>query len=518
MRRRSLPDAGGAHDPAVIVDIAHVMGRQALHGVAATRRIEAAAAASLPDHALMQRAGEAVARVAMALAPAARSAWVLCGPGNNGGDGFEAALWLHRAGWQVHVTELGTPDARPADGVAARDRAVSAGVSIGPGEPGFQARIAIDALLGIGASRAPGSEFLRAIARFNAFAGPRLAVDVPSGLDADRGVVLGEAAVRATDTVSLLTMKPGLLTGAGRDHAGRLWLDELGVASVRLANPADAWTVAREDADAARSLRLHASHKGSYGDVLAIGGAPGMTGALALAARAALASGAGRVYACALDPSAPAADPAWPELMHRSMVWAAATGEAAQTVVAGCGGGDRIGEALPWILSRAGRLVLDADALNTIAVDTALQTLLTRRAARGLHTVLTPHPLEAARLLGQESAAAVQADRIASARALAQRFECTVLLKGSGTVIAAPGQVPAINTTGNARLSTAGSGDVLAGWLAGLWSSMRTDDPAAAGFDAARAAAFEHGLAAEDGSPVRRPLTASALLNRLAGP
>jgi ADP-dependent NAD(P)H-hydrate dehydratase / NAD(P)H-hydrate epimerase len=499
----------------VIVDLAHVMGAQALHGVAATRRIEAAAAASLPEHALMQRAGEAVARVAMALAPAARSAWVLSGPGNNGGDGYEAALWLHRTGWQVHVTELGAPEARPADARAARARALSAGVSVGTGAPAFVARIAIDALLGIGASRAPGSEYLHAIAQFNAFAGPRLAVDVPSGLDADRGVLCGESAVRATDTVSLLTLKPGLLTGRGRDHAGRLWLDELGAASARHAEPADAWTVSREDAQSARGLRPHSSHKGSYGDVLAIGGAPGMTGAMALAARAALASGAGRVYACALDPSASAADLAWPELMQRSLAWAATTCAADHTLVAGCGGGDRIGEALPWILSRAGRLVLDADALNAIAADTALQTQLIGRAGRELQTVLTPHPLEAARLLGQESAAAVQADRLASARTLARRFGCTVLLKGSGTVIAAPDRDPVINTTGNARLSTAGSGDVLAGWIAGLWSSMGADNPAATGFDAARAAAFEHGLAADDGSPARRPLTASALLDRL---
>lgn len=498
----------------MIVDIARAVERQPLHGVAATRRIEATARVSLPAHALMRSAGEAVARVAMAIAPVARSAWVICGQGNNGGDGFEAALVLHRAGWRVHVTDLGLPERRPADARASRERAAIAGLSIGPGAPGFQAQIVIDALLGIGVTRAPGPDYQWAIELFNAFAGPRLAVDLPSGLDADRGVVVGGSAAVATDTVSLLTLKPGLLTAAGRDHAGRLWLDELGASLARRDEPPDAWTVGRLDVDAVRGPRPHASHKGSYGDVLAIGGAPGMSGAITLAARAALASGAGRVYVCALDSSARAADPCWPELMVMS--WSAALAPANHTIVAGCGGGDRIGEALPWILSRARRLVLDADALNAIAGDAALQTQLAQRAARGLHTVLTPHPLEAARLLGLDSAAAVQGDRLTSARTLAQRFDCTVLLKGSGTVIAAPGQDPAINTTGNARLSTAGSGDVLAGWLAGLWSSMRFNESASAAFDAARAAAFEHGAAAEVQEPARRPLTASALLARLS--
>jgi hydroxyethylthiazole kinase-like uncharacterized protein yjeF len=172
-------------------------------------------------------------------------------------------------------------------------------------------------------------------------------------------------------------------------------------------------------------------------------------------------------------------------------------------------------QALPLLLSRSARLVLDADALNAIAADTALQSLLTARASRQRATVLTPHPLEAARLLALSGADKVQANRLAAAQSLAQRFACTVLLKGSGSVIAAPRRTPAINPTGNARLAGAGTGDVLAGWLAGLWSASAATGTVADAFVAARAAAYTHGAAAQRGDAAA-PLTASALLARLS--
>lgn len=498
----------------MIVDIQPGTRQQALHGVGASRRIEVAAAAGLPAQTLMQRAGQAVARLTLALAPAARRVWVLSGPGNNGGDGFEAALWLHQAGWQVHVTDVGNSGGRPADAAAARVRAVAAGVPIGAEAPPWQAQVAIDALFGLGAKRALSPEYTNLIGRFDAVDGVRMAIDLPSGIDADTGLVYGEAAVRATDTLSLLTLKPGLFTAAGRDHAGRIWFDDLGATTMRLAEPAAARIAGSEELASVRPLRSHQAHKGSFGDVLVIGGAPGMDGALRLAARAALASGAGRVYACALDPLAALSDSAWPEVMCRPMGWPTALEPTDQTVVAGCGGGDRVAAVLAGLLSRAPRLVLDADGLNAVAGDTSLQHLLACRAGRGLHTVLTPHPLEAARLLGQTTASSVQADRLNAAQSLAKQFECTVLLKGSGTVIAVPGEVPVINTTGNARLATAGSGDVLAGWLAGLWASAQAD-ARPSGFTAAVVAAYEHGLAAGDAAAATLPMTASALLRRL---
>jgi NAD(P)H-hydrate repair Nnr-like enzyme with NAD(P)H-hydrate dehydratase domain len=190
------------------------------------------------------------------------------------------------------------------------------------------------------------------------------------------------------------------------------------------------------------------------------------------------------------------------------------------TVVAGCGGGPRIGAALPRLLARAPRLVLDADALNAVAADPQLLAGLLARGDRGQPTVLTPHPLEAARLLGSE-AASVQRDRLGAARALADRTAAVVVLKGSGTVVATPGSAPPrIVATGGPALATAGTGDVLAGWLGGRWSvaagptSAEADSRSLAS-EVALAAAVEHGAAGVDSGGT---LTAGRLVLRLAGP
>ncbi len=484
-----------------------------LHDAAQSRRIESAASAALPPHTLMQRAGLAVARLALAVAPHAERIWIAAGPGNNGGDGLEAALHLHRAGKSVQVSLAGEASALPNDAAASLHRAAEAGVAIGEASaPPERVDLAIDALLGLGATREPEGAVATLLRALNATSGPRLAVDLPSGLAADSGAALGTLVVRATHTLALLTLKPGLFTASGREQCGALWFDDLGCDPQAAAVPPRAQL---GDADSARHLRPvrgHAGHKGGYGDVIAVGGAPGMSGALALAARAALVAGAGRVFACALDPNAPAHDVLAPELMWRQAMWhddPAAWRDA--TVVCGCGGGSAVREPLPVLLSRSARLVLDADALNAIAADTALQSLLKARASRGLATVLTPHPLEAARLLALPDATRVQANRLVAAQSLAQRFECTVLLKGSGSVIAAPRRTPVINPTGNARLAGAGTGDVLAGWLAGLWSASAASGAVAEAFACARAAAYWHGAAASRGDP-SAPLTASALL------
>ncbi|MGE8375036.1 MAG: ADP-dependent NAD(P)H-hydrate dehydratase, partial [Diaphorobacter nitroreducens] len=181
------------------------------------------------------------------------------------------------------------------------------------------------------------------------------------------------------------------------------------------------------------------------------------------------------------------------------------------TVVCGCGGGAAVAAVLPDVLQQSARLVLDADALNAVAADPHLQHLLRERGRQGRPTVLTPHPLEAARLLAGTTAA-VQADRLAAARTLADQYGCTVLLKGSGSVIAAPGHTPLINPTGNARLATGGTGDV----LAGLLGARLAAEPAQAGaaFAAAGNACWEHGAAA-DRWPAGRSLTAGALAHSL---
>jgi hydroxyethylthiazole kinase-like uncharacterized protein yjeF len=238
-----------------------------------------------------------------------------------------------------------------------------------------------------------------------------------------------------------------------------------------------------------------------------------MGGAAWLATRAALAAGAGRVTCSPLDPEAALLDPAWPELMGRHQAWLLADEVLrSSTLVCGCGGGTAVAAALPPLLAHAGRLVLDADALNAVAGSASLLAMLRQRAQARLPTLLTPHPLEAARLLGCD-AAAVQTDRLAAAQRLAQHTAATVLLKGSGSVIAAAGALPCINASGNAALATAGTGDVLAGWAGGLWAQQ----PSRCAHDIACAAAWQHGAAADRFAAAApgAPLRASALVQAL---
>ncbi|WP_066710332.1 bifunctional ADP-dependent NAD(P)H-hydrate dehydratase/NAD(P)H-hydrate epimerase [Curvibacter delicatus] len=464
-----------------------------LHQVAITRQLEATLADRLPPHTLMQRAGLATARLALALAPHASTFWLACGPGNNGGDGLEAAMHLQQWGKTALVSWLGTPQEAPADARASYARAQAAGVRFLDAPPAA-CDCCIDALLGIGVTRPAEGRLAEWIAHINTLSVPVLAVDLPSGLNADTGACDGPG-VRATHTLSLLTLKPGLFTGQGRDAAGEVWFESLGAENVA-APPAQA-TLSGAPLPHARP---HASHKGSYGDVAVIGGAPGMTGAALLAACAALHQGAGRVFVGLLDGGSLGVDANHPELMFRPLE---ALDSAQLTVVCGCGGGTAIATQLPRFLSKAPLAVIDADALNSIANDSQLQQQLRARHARGRQTVLTPHPLEAARLL-DTTTAAVQHDRLATAQQLAQRFYCTVVLKGSGTVIATPGITPAINPTGNALLATAGTGDVLAGMIGARLANGRS------AFQAACEAVWLHGRAA-DTWPHDQALTAGAL-------
>jgi hydroxyethylthiazole kinase-like uncharacterized protein yjeF len=491
-----------------------------------TRRIEQRAAAGLPEHALMARAGVALLRLARAIAPHARSAWIVAGPGNNGGDGLVLATWLHRAGVEVVVTLVGhrTDRPLPLDAAWALDEAHRAGVTLGTQLPAADelARVdlAVDALLGVGQSRAPEGVFAAAIDALNRCAAPVLSVDAPTGLSTDTGRQLGDAVVRATHTLTLLTAKPGLFTGAGREVAGEPWFDDLGVTAADDDRPAATLTGSR--AVAARlPRRRHLANKGSFGDVHVAGGAAGMVGASLLAAHAAALAGAGRVlvHAHSSDPGGVLpVDVRHPELMLRPVaeLQSAVRANAKATVVAGCGGGDDVAAELPGCLSNASRLVLDADALNAIARDTGLRALVRTRGAAGRPTILTPHPLEAARLLGT-TADAVQADRFAAARQLAAELGAVVVLKGSGTLVAAPDGRVAVNPTGDARLATAGTGDVLAGWIGGLWSAQPTaDDATDQAFEVARAAAWLHGRACDFTIGDRLPIVAGELAARIA--
>ena len=426
-----------------------------LHDTSQTQALETQAQALLPTHQLMQRAGLAVARLAMALAPHAHTIWIACGPGNNGGDGLEAAAWLKRWGKHPVVTWLRHPTHTPADAAHAAQTAQAVQVTFTDAPPANY-ELAIDALLGIGTQRPPEGQMAQWIEELQHSSCPVLCVDIPSGLMADTGDWLlpwPSACTNPRHTLSLLTLKPGLFTAHGRDAAGHVWFNDLEVDGSL--TPARAHL---QVSGTTRASATHSSHKGNRGDVAVLGGATGMQGAAILAATAALQGGAGRVYLGLLDSNTHVNHPA---LMTREPAMLPIENA---TVVCGCGGGQDITSWLARALSIAPRLVLDADALNAIANDTQLLTLLRHRHNKGQVTVITPHPLEAARLLGQTTST-VQANRLQAAQTLAEHTRATVVLKGSGTVISAQNHTSVLNHSGNAQLASAGTGDVLAGLI-----------------------------------------------------
>lgn len=463
-----------------------------------------AGAASLPGAPLMERAGLSAARLALALWPGLGHVRIYCGPGNNGGDGLVMARHLHGRGIRVDLRQ--TRPGAAVDRQRAERLARHAGLVLREDLNDLApVDLAVDALLGIGLREAPRPELAAALTALAGEVAPRFALDLPSGLDADRGRDWGAA--RCAATLSFLAAKPGLLTGAGPGLCGSIWIDRLGLspqehACAATVGPRSAW---RQWSP--RQLQPLSAHKGDAGSLWVLGGPPPMQGAGLMAARAGLAAGAGRVYLA----GATAQDAGWPELMTPGLASAPPALRQA-TAVAGCGGGERVAEALPDWLSAAAQLVLDADALNAVARDPGLASALAQRAQRGQRTVLTPHPLEAARLLQWAGADAIQADRLAAAQTLAERWNCTILLKGSGTVVASPGSRPLINLSGHAALATAGTGDVLAGWLGGLMAQA----PLAPLHELAGIASAWHGDAADALPLGGGPLRASRLIEAMA--
>lgn len=458
-----------------------------------------------PGGRLMAHAGASAARLARALWPHARRLAVVCGPGNNGGDGLFAATLLRAQGVSVQVIGVGHSTAPSA---ARRDAEAAWSAPVDPiGDLDPHADGVIDALLGIGMRGTPSAALGEAIAALNAHVAPVLGLDLPSGLLADTGGAPG-AVVRCEHTLSMLAPTPGLFTGLGREFAGQIWLDDLGCPR-SLVN-----AIARAGADrsawwrhAPRQRSPHTAHKGHAGQVWVFQGPARMSGAARLAARAALCAGAGRVY---LSGTPSASDAIWPELMQAD-IGVTMAGLAQGVAVAGCGGGEEVADWMEACLRQAAQLVLDADGLNAVASSQALRRQLARRRRQGQRSVLTPHPLEAARLLGV-STADVQADRLRAALALADQLQCVVVLKGSGTVIAAPDGRLQVNTSGNASLATAGTGDVLAGWLGGLLAQA----PAAPLEELAAIACAWHGDAADQQRAGRGPLCAADLIAAMA--
>ncbi len=467
----------------------------ALYTVKEIRQIEQEALASSATYALMQRAGTAAGELAYELLQSSekeKRVLVLAGPGNNGGDALEAASQLMNAGLKVYITLPYASDHLTADAQQALQNAKASRATFIASDDAAISNtdwaMVIDGLFGIGLGRAITGPAYELIATVNQLSCPTLALDVPSGLNADTGAIVGDAegiAIQATHTITYIADKAGLHTCEGRDYAGVVTVATLDIAADRF--PPASMQLNRPELFAkCLRPRRHNTHKGSYGDVSVLGGSHGMVGAAVLAARAAAKCGAGRVFIACLADSL-LYDSMQAELMSRL---ASNIDYSTTTTVAGPGLGtsrlarDTLGKAIVANTP----LVIDADALNLIGNEPALQEKLLARSAA---TIITPHPLEAARLLASTTQQ-IQSNRIAAARALASTFRATTILKGSGTVIAAPDGTVVLNTTGNPALATAGSGDVLAG-LSGALLAQGCPE-----WEAALAAVYLHGLAADE--------------------
>jgi len=454
-----------------------------LFTAAAIREIDRHWAETHPDRPLMERAGAAAAELAGTLASESGDpVLVLAGPGNNGGDALVAARHLSAQGNRVVVVSRADAARLPPDAARACAAWREAGGSLLTDIPQSQRfSLVIDGLFGVGLVRDVAGGEARWIAQANDMDCPRLALDVPSGLDSDNGHIRG-CAVRADHTLTFLGLKPGLLTADGPDYAGELHLDLLGIDQTALP-PTPGSALTQLEARHRLPVRARNSHKGLYGHVGIIGGDAGMVGASLIAGRAALQHGAGSVTLGVLDARI-AVDYIEPRLMFAAPGKLVGMQLDVLAIGPGLGQHPPARALLESALAATCPLVLDADALNLLAGNPELA----KQAARRTHpTLLTPHPGEAARLLGQ-GGADIQANRIEAALTLSRTFQAEVALKGAGTVIAHPDGRYAINTTGGPWLAQAGSGDRLTGMVAALLGQGM-----AAG-DALEAAVWLHGI------------------------
>src|SRR6266568_3215895 len=423
------------------------MAASPIYTTSAMRELEALAGAASPNPTLMERAGAAAAEYARALCgDKTKDVLVVAGPGNNGGDALEVAAHLKRAFFRVAVVFAGERDKLPEDAQAALGKWEAAGgthLDDIPKDPRFD--LAVDGLFGIGLKRPLAGMHGALVERLNLLGVPILSLDIPSGINADTGAVMG-CAVRASHTITFIAHKPGLLTLDGPDHCGELKLNTLGLDPARLLEPEGELLDESILAGAIRP-RPRNFHKGQAGSVGVLGGAAGI------------------VYLGLLTPRPPYLDYTQPELMLRRPEELLEKG-LVDVLVAGPGMGktDSGRKQLRAALAAPVPLVLDADALNLIAENRQLALALDKRAAPA---IMTPHPAEAARLLG-EATLQVQADRVTSARLIAKRYRSLVVLKGNGSLIAAPDGKFWINSSGNPGMASAGMGDALSGIIAAL--------------------------------------------------
>lgn len=458
----------------------------------------------IPGIDLMELAGGCVYEQATLKFPESRHWLVFCGGGNNGGDGYIVARLAREAGLNVVVCALKSMDSLSGDAATAASRWRQAG-----GETrawpvrGIEVYdLLVDALLGTGLDRAPAGHYGDAIELINQAPAGVVAVDIPSGLNADTGQVLGTAAV-ADLTVTFIGRKRGLYTADGPDYAGSIKFSDLQTPdSVRDSIPDSGILIRENKIDENLPPRRRNSHKGSFGWVLGVGSNVGMSGALRLCGEAALRSGAGKVTLATHPSHAALINLACPELMVlgverqeqlRNLL------RQVDVVVTGTGlGQDSWSEELFRVcLKTATPVVLDADGLNILA---GLFAHMDDGDVPLGNWILTPHPAEAGRLLGIP-AREVQHDRVTRAQQLAQRYSAVVVLKGCGTVIADPDGRYAICPLGNPGMASAGSGDVLAGVIAALLAQgLSLWEAAATGVVAhARAGDIAAGLLGERG-------------------
>ena len=492
----------------------------ALHDAGSLRRIEARAHAEPggDPFELMRRAGRAAWRCALRHWPQAQRIVVVCGPGNHGGDGYVMARYALDSGREVRLVHLAGHEPR---GELARRAledcrsrgakpVVFDGVSPGGGLP--PADLVVDALFGIGLDRAPEPDAARLIEAMNVHPAPRLSLDVPSGVDVARASAPG-AAVRATRTLEFIAPKAGLRTGPALDLAGALEVAPLDLAPELVAEEG-AVAELLSPGHLRRWLRprVRDAHKGLYGRVLCIGGDHGRGGAAILCAEAAMRCGAGLVEVATRAAHLAPLLARRPEAMGHAVERVADVAdllERADVVAIGPGlGTEPWGRVMFGAALAAGKpLVLDADALNLLAA---------RPRPLPPGTILTPHPGEAANLLGTD-ARRVQADRLGAARALCERHDVVVVLKGAGTIVAAPGRPPRILDAGNPGMAVAGMGDLLTGVVAGLRAQGLAPIAAASAGVALHAGAGDS-AAADHGQRGLLPADLLPWLRRMANP
>jgi ADP-dependent NAD(P)H-hydrate dehydratase / NAD(P)H-hydrate epimerase len=468
----------------------------------------------IPGFTLMQRAASATFKELRWRWPDARRIAVVCGPGNNGGDGLLVAALAHAGGLDVRVSLACETSMLRGDAARASAELESSGLRVQAWNPEAvaDAEVIVDALLGIGLARPLDGAFRQIIDCINhthAKGSRVLAVDIPSGLDADRGVVLGTA-VAADVTVSFIGLKLGLFTGAGPHHSGRLVFAGLDVPSAVYTGLTPA---AQRITDQQRRVvlppRRRDAHKGHHGHALLVGGDIGMAGAIRLAGEACLRGGAGLVSIATRAAHAALITQARPELMCHGIEQLSELEPLlarASVLAVGPGLGQLDWGRVVWDKIKSGPLpmVVDADALN----------LLAQKPFRRDDWVLTPHPGEAARLLGCSSAE-IQADRPAAVAALAARYGGVAVLKGAGTLVQAAGEGLHVCDAGNPGMGTGGMGDLLCGVIAALLAQgLDTSTAARMGVhiharagDTAAAQGGERGLLPSDLLPHIRALT-----------